>query len=238
MSQRPGGNPNRGSAVLVHGLWSNPDDWKWVTRLLRDSGVHVSVPDVPTHRSGSATLVDDAEEVRRTIRSCPAPVVVAGWSYGGKVISMAAAGEASVARLVYVADIPSVPRRDPQDATWLDQDPHILVADDNTFVLDNEWWLREEAEAIFTGEVLEHCRQNPRRPAAKATMVDPQTTAAWQTVATTVLLGQTDELMTDADRQGAMDLLDDVRVLDSDHFVLFRHPQVIADVVMEALDLT
>src|SRR5436309_985432 len=81
----------RGSAVLVHGMWSNPDDWIWVCQRLLDAGVHVVVPDLPSHRSPTAGLAEDADEVRRAIRSCPASVVVAGWSYGGAVISMAAA---------------------------------------------------------------------------------------------------------------------------------------------------
>jgi pimeloyl-ACP methyl ester carboxylesterase len=56
--------------VLVHGLWGNPDDWRQVKRLLQDAGVHVRTPDLPSHRSPTAGLADDAAEVRDAIRSC------------------------------------------------------------------------------------------------------------------------------------------------------------------------
>jgi hypothetical protein len=36
-------------------------------------------------------------------------------------------------------------------------------------------------------------------------------------------------------RSWAISLLDDVRLVDSDHFVLWRQPEVIADVVLEPL---
>ncbi|HLL61993.1 MAG TPA: alpha/beta hydrolase, partial [Propionibacteriaceae bacterium] len=100
----------RGSAVLVHGLWGNPDDWQWVRSSLEAAGVRVTVPDLPSHLSTEAGLTADAKAVRHEIRSGPAPVVAVGWSYGGTVISVAAAGEPSVRHLVYVSDVPSPPQ--------------------------------------------------------------------------------------------------------------------------------
>ena len=91
--------------MLVHGAWGNPGDWQWVQRPLENRGVHVSVPDLPSHRSASAGLAEDAKEVRAAIQGSPSPVVVVGWSYGGTVIGPAAMGESSVVRLIYVADI-------------------------------------------------------------------------------------------------------------------------------------
>src|SRR6187402_2044762 len=70
-----------GTAVLVHGLWGNPEDWRWVRELVRDAGAVVVAPDLPSHRAPRAGLLDDAEEVREIIRGAIPPVVVAGWSY-------------------------------------------------------------------------------------------------------------------------------------------------------------
>src|SRR3978361_644028 len=70
-----------GSAVLVHGTWGNPHDWRWVSALLRDAGVAVSVPDLPSHRDPGAGLTADAEEVRRAALACTPPIVLVGWSY-------------------------------------------------------------------------------------------------------------------------------------------------------------
>jgi pimeloyl-ACP methyl ester carboxylesterase len=53
-----------------------------------------------------AGLVEDAAEVRDAIRACAPPVAAVGWSYGGSVIGVAATGDASVSRLIYVNDVP------------------------------------------------------------------------------------------------------------------------------------
>jgi pimeloyl-ACP methyl ester carboxylesterase len=225
-----------GSAVLVHGMWSSPSDWRWVKQLLEKAGVEARSPDLPSHRSPFGTVADDSRAVREAIRRCTGPVVVVGWSYGGKVISMAAEGESAVIRLIYVADIPA--RADDVetlDASWLD-DPHIVVGADGAFVLDNVWWFEAEAKRMFSGEVLEHLRRHSRRPASRATATDPQTAAAWVTIPTTVLIGRQDDLLAVEQRQWAAEHLNDVRNLETDHFILLRQPETIAEVVLEALD--
>jgi len=222
---------------LVHGLWSNPEDWQWVRRILEGRDVAVITPDLPSHRSSSAGLAEDAEDVRQAIRSCQPPVVLVGWSYGGNVISMAAAEETSVKHLIYVADIPRrVDRYEGQDLAWAEQDPHVIV-NRETFVLDNDWWMNEEAGTTFSREVADHLRRHPRRPAARAA-TRPQTSAAWQTTKTTVLIGREDQLLLAAQLDWARDNLEDVRLMDTDHFILFRHPDVISHAVLEALDAT
>jgi pimeloyl-ACP methyl ester carboxylesterase len=224
-----------GSAVLVHGMWSSPSDWRWVEQLLQEAHVEVLVPDLPSHRSTSGTVADDAGVVRQAIEGCSGPVVVVGWSYGGKVMSMAAAGESAVVRLIYVGDIPAPPDEvQTLDASWLD-DPHILVGADGSFVLDNDWWFQAEAARLFSGEVLEHLRHHPRRLASRATATDPQTAAAWMTIPTTVLIGGQDDLLPVEQRRWAAEHLNDVRHLDTDHFILLRRPEAVAEVVLEAL---
>jgi pimeloyl-ACP methyl ester carboxylesterase len=86
-----------GSAVLVHGMWSSPDDWRWVSEGLRQHGVDVIAPDLPSHRSTSAGRASDVDEVRKAIESAASPVVLVGWSYGGSIISGAGVGADKVA---------------------------------------------------------------------------------------------------------------------------------------------
>jgi pimeloyl-ACP methyl ester carboxylesterase len=50
-----------------------------------------------------------------------------------------------------------------------------------------------------------------------------------------VLIGERDTMLSGADRKWAADHLDDVRVMDTDHFIIFRHPEVVAQLVLEAL---
>ena len=158
-----------------------------------------------------------------------------GWSYGGSVISLAATGEGSVCHLVYVADIPRAAGWPAGDPGWVDADPHILVDAEGRFALDNDWWLSEEGDGpTFAADLQEHLRAYPRRFVTRATL-GAQPTAAWETIPTTVLIGQDDDLMSDADRRQAQEHLDDVRVLDTDHFIIFRQPEVVSRTIQEVL---
>ena len=45
-------------------------------------------------------------------------------------------------------------------------------------------------------------------------------------------------MLSEADREWAEEHLDDVRVIDTDHFIIFRHPEVVAQLVLDALGCT
>jgi pimeloyl-ACP methyl ester carboxylesterase len=74
------------TAVLVHGAWSSPADWRWVAGYLQAQAVATVIPDLPSHRHRSADRSDDVQWVEAAIRAAAPPVAVAGWSYGGAVI--------------------------------------------------------------------------------------------------------------------------------------------------------
>jgi hypothetical protein len=112
----------------------NPQDWRWVGGLLEEADVQVITPDLPSHRTPTAGLGEDAAEVRHAIQACARPVARSARSYGGSVISVAAAGEGSVSRLVYIADIPRPAGFPGEDLGWIDADPHVLVHPDGRFV--------------------------------------------------------------------------------------------------------
>jgi hypothetical protein len=52
------------------------------------------------------------------------------------------------------------------------------------------------------------------------------------------LVVERDNMLSEADRKWAKEHLDDVRVIDTDHFIIFRHPEVVAQLVLEALGPT
>jgi pimeloyl-ACP methyl ester carboxylesterase len=94
--------------VLIHGAWHGGWVWGHVARLLRAQGHTVHTPDLPSHGSdqtpvGEVTLQAYADRVAEVIDACAEPVVLAGHSMGGVVISQAAEQRAEkVSALVYV----------------------------------------------------------------------------------------------------------------------------------------
>jgi pimeloyl-ACP methyl ester carboxylesterase len=94
------GPPSSGrtTIVLIHGAWADGSSWRHVIPLLDSAGYAVVAAQIPL-----SSVADDVAVARRVIRSQKGPVVVAGHSYGGMVMTGAAAGEANVKGLVYVS---------------------------------------------------------------------------------------------------------------------------------------
>lgn len=93
------------TVLLVHGAWCG--DWVfWKLGPALDArGIPWIGADLPSCRAADASVgpLDDVAHVRDLIDGVHGPIVVAGKSYGGIVISGATAGASNVERLVYIA---------------------------------------------------------------------------------------------------------------------------------------
>src|ERR1700754_4978615 len=88
---------NKPEIVFVHGAWADNSGWDGSIRALRDQGFRAIGAANPLRELGS-----DAAYVAGLLRSIEGPVVMVGHSYGGAVISNAAAGNDQVKALVYI----------------------------------------------------------------------------------------------------------------------------------------
>ncbi len=84
--------------VLVHGAWADASGWYDVTVALQARGYKVVAV-----QNSLFSFAKDIETTRRVLDVQQGPLVVVGHSYGGAVITAAAAGNANVKSLVYVA---------------------------------------------------------------------------------------------------------------------------------------
>jgi pimeloyl-ACP methyl ester carboxylesterase len=84
--------------VLVHGAFADGSSWSKLIPILDGDGYNVIAVQNPL-----TSLADDIATTKRVIDAQGGPVVVVGHSYGGAVITAAAAGSAKVKALVYVA---------------------------------------------------------------------------------------------------------------------------------------
>jgi pimeloyl-ACP methyl ester carboxylesterase len=90
--------PAKPTIVLVHGAFADASSWyRVIPILLRDGYPVIAVQNPLT------SLPADVETTKRVIDAQNGPVVVVGHSYGGAVITAAAAGNQNVKALVYVA---------------------------------------------------------------------------------------------------------------------------------------
>src|SRR5438876_7316686 len=84
--------------VLVQGAFADGSSWQRVIPILQRDGYNVIAVQNPL-----TSLAADVETTKRVIDAQTGPVVLVGHSYGGAVITQAAAGSANVKALVYVA---------------------------------------------------------------------------------------------------------------------------------------
>ncbi|MCX5358562.1 alpha/beta hydrolase [Streptomyces sp. NBC_00124] len=84
--------------VLVHGAFADSTSWNGVVKKLKRDGYPVVAAANPLRG-----LSGDAAYLRQLLASIDGPVVLAGHSYGGSVISNAAEGADNVQALVYIA---------------------------------------------------------------------------------------------------------------------------------------
>jgi pimeloyl-ACP methyl ester carboxylesterase len=84
--------------VLVHGAFADASGWADVIRPLQKKGYDVTAVENPL-----SSYAEDVATTKRLIDAQKGPVVVVAHSYGGAVMSGAAANNPNVKALVYVA---------------------------------------------------------------------------------------------------------------------------------------
>ena len=94
----PGLTAGTPTVVLVHGAFAESASWNGVVADLKHRGYSVIAAANPLRG-----LQQDADYLRSVLDSLSGPVVLAGHSYGGSVMSEAAHGATGVAALVYIA---------------------------------------------------------------------------------------------------------------------------------------
>jgi pimeloyl-ACP methyl ester carboxylesterase len=188
--------------VLVHGAFADASSWNGeVDRLQRD-GYVVRAIDNPLRG-----LTSDAVEVKDFLSRVKGPIVLVGHSYGGSVITNAAAGNPNVKALVYVdAAAPNVGETTGQlsgktsalnanPATLFDKVPYAgapagavqLYLKENIFVhkFAPDLPVRTDEQLWAT-----------QRPAAMAAFATRSAAAAWKTIPSWYVIGMKDQIIT------------------------------------------
>src|SRR3989454_9479517 len=94
--------------VLVHGAWADASGWYDVTLALQARGYKVVAV-----QNSLFSYAKDVETTKRVLDAQQGPIVVVGHSYGGAVITAAAAGNPNVKSLVYVPAFAPAPDETP-----------------------------------------------------------------------------------------------------------------------------
>jgi pimeloyl-ACP methyl ester carboxylesterase len=218
--------------VLVHGAWADGSCWAAVIERLQASGYDVTAPQFP-----ETSLAADVARLRQVVDRLDGPVILAGHSYGGQIITALGPDPRNVAGLVYIA------------AFGLDEGESIggllaqgpptpalahLEIDSQGFA-----WLPEDdfVKHFAAGTAPERARvlHAVQQPLAATTLQDVMGIPAWRSRPCWYLVAADDQAIPPAaERQFAARMDATTIEVPSGHLAMVSHPAEVAGLVEQA----
>jgi len=236
--------PAKPTVVLVHGAFADSSSWNGVVERLQRDGYPVLAVANPLRG-----LQQDARYVASVLDSVPGPVVLAGHSYGGSVISEAAVGAANVKALVYVASFILEPGESTSALAGkfpggqLGPALRSVPVTPATGGEDTDLYIQQDQFAkVFAADVAPEVAASmaaTQRPITTSALDEPATRAAWHDIASWNLV-TTEDLAIPADSMrfmGKRATSTTVEVAAS-HAVTVSRPDVVGDLVDQAARAT
>ncbi|MEV6106482.1 alpha/beta hydrolase [Streptomyces sp. NPDC051940] len=226
--------------VLEHGAFADGSSWNGVIADLRADGYPVVAAANPLRGPAS-----DAAALRTVLDHIKGPKILVGHSYGGNVISQAAADDPEVKALVYVAAFLPAPGESALELTnkfpgstlpdALDPVSH-QQADGTTatdlYIQQDKFHQQFAADVPAEQAALMAAAQ---RPIAQSALVEKATAAAWKTKPTWDIV-TTRDFNIPAAVQRFMAERAHARTVEvaASHSVAVSHPELVADVIRQA----
>jgi len=219
------------TVVLVHGAFADGTGWQHVIPLLERDGYNVIAV-----QNALASLAGDVETTKRVIDAQVGPMVVVGHSYGGAVITGAAAGNPNVKALVYIAAF--APEAGEPIGVYGEKYPAPLGAalqpDAAGFLYIDRARFRELfcADVPATEASVMAATQKPIIGSAFGASVDQ---AAWKTIPSWYLVTQDDRAINpDLERFYAKRIGAKTTEIRSSHVPFISHPAEVARLIEQA----
>ena len=230
------------TVVLVHGAWADGSSWNGVVARLQRDGYTVDVPSNPLRGVAS-----DSADLASYLKTVTGPIILAGHSYGGMVITNAATGNPAVKALVYIdAFIPA------QGETLLQlagAEPGSTLADPTTafnFVpftgpagADTDLYVKPSVYRADFGADLSVRRDAilaaTQEPLAASALQEPSGPPAWKTIRSFALIGTQDMVLPPAE-QAFMAARAHATVvkIKASHLGLISHPDTVTRLIERA----
>ncbi|WP_036506725.1 alpha/beta fold hydrolase [Nocardioides sp. URHA0020] len=226
--------------VLVHGAFADSSGWNDVIARLTKQGFPVLAFSNPLRGP-----VSDGEYLRQFLSTIPGNIVLVGHSYGGAVITNAAAGNPNVKALVYVAayapeEGESVAAANELGGGHTDVTKHLVIrpfpgaaeGDADAFI-DPKWFHQLFAQDLKRSVTAPMAVS--QRPGALAALGLPSGPAAWKTIKSWFLVAKQDRIIPpQAERAMAKRAGAKTVVINSSHVAMMSHPKVVTNLIRQA----
>ena len=226
-------NFNGATAVLVHAAWADASSWNKIIVPLQQKGMEVAAVQIPL-----TSLSDDVAAVRRSLKRLSGPIVLAGHSYAGAVITVAGSDDPNVKALVYVAAIA------PDEGETVGKLFHRVAPHPSAPQLspdsDGLLWLPPGAVANAVAPDASPYEtavmQATQKPIALRCLGEALTHAAWKDKPSWFIIAEKDRMISpDTQRYMAERMRAHVHSLPVDHTPLASAPQEVVHVIAEAV---
>ena len=227
------------SVLVVPGAWHKPEHYRRLVDEMSDIDVHT----VRLTSSGDdpATLRDmysDADVIARAAAAIDGPVVVVAHSYGGVPTTQALREAGNVARIIYLASF------------QLEAGDALVSANGGALM---PWSKRRQRQGTrdyveviapmtaFYHDVDAECAD---RAVAQlgyqsyASMSQPLTTVAWQTIPSTYVICEADKAISVAAQEVMARRADSVERLPTSHSPFLSQPAALAGVIRNSFEVT
>jgi pimeloyl-ACP methyl ester carboxylesterase len=228
-------NARNTTIVLVHGAWADGTGWQDVIPLLQKEGYKVVAVQNPL-----ASLANDVETTKRAIDRETArgrKVVAVAHSYGGAVMSGAAAGNPGVKALVYIAAF--APDAGERGDVFFERYPsEIFSALEPPDAAGFLYLSADKYRPIFAGDLPEQqtrVMQVSQKPLNGAIFGHTNPAAAWRTVPSWFIVAQEDRVINpDLERFYARRMNARTTEIKASHVVFISRPKQVARIILEA----
>jgi pimeloyl-ACP methyl ester carboxylesterase len=219
------------NVVLVHGAWADGSSYARIIPLLEAKGLHVVCVQNPL-----TSFAEDVAATKRIIDAQDGPVLLAGHSYGGAVITEAG-NNPKVAGLVYIAAFAP----DAGESAGSQGKPYgptpgvteLRPIEDGFLVLTPKGILEDFAPDVPLAERnIMIATQNPTAGAALGANI---TTAAWHTKPTWFIVAENDRMIApQQEKDSAKKMNAAVLTLPTSHVPMISKPKEVADFIAAA----
>jgi pimeloyl-ACP methyl ester carboxylesterase len=233
--------------VLEHGAWADASGWSGVVQRLQHDGYTVDAP--PNDLRG---LAGDAAHLASFLATITGPIVLAGHSYGGAVVTNAATGNANVKALVYVDAF--IPAQGETVLQLLGAQPGSCLVGDPTKIFNFVPYPgapKGDFDLYLKPSLVPTCFANglePQEAAIVASTQRPLTLSAgesssgvpaWKTIPSWSVIGTADHVIPPAE-QRIMSTRANARItqIDAGHLSMVSHPEAVSSVIERAAQAT
>jgi len=223
------------SIVLVHGAFADATGWQKVISILLKDGFSVTAV-----QNSLRSLVEDVATTKRVIDAQKGDVILVGHSYGGAVITDAAAGSNKVKALVYVAAF--APDKGESLGGLIAKYPSTIL--DTALVPDSAGFLsidQSRFREVFASDLSQEeasVLAVSQKPIAGSAFGEAVTAAAWKTIPSWYAVSTQDRAINpELERFMAKRIKAQTTELTASHVSFISQPVKIAGIIESAAEM-